>query len=547
MVLKSTAERVRRVLRDAGYRKDVMDEVATKVMARFDARLRIWMNTLPPYLVRSVLRRGLRAVHSGGFLFARVDRSPGRLVLLCREAWMALQRSTFLESARYRTVLPIVSEEWFIKDAEASLHRLLHQLGSSLKVRGNPRAGMPYAYWTVKNKSKLAAETPVVKLRPIIAHSCHPCRSVLSIGGRALSLVVEVATVAVQRRYPLHTPMWKLHAGSLEWVTKLLLHDGLVQCAEFDVEDCFLNTPRELVLAALDFWTSFSLTATRQRPWFSISKDGKHADHRGRPCSVHFWELSSTQLRGLVEWELTNNSTFQVVSASGRCHLAQHRGLPIGGHFSAALVELVALWREFTEPWPQLLDGRPTARYRDNYFVALSPGAALSFDADATAAALSALLAMPVKFEQVGEQIRCLELRLLFRPALPVHVTVAFRTDADRQGEAQNVVSWPGRRDPRTPRVLPGLLAGLAAKLRHYRAVGTGGFTASIRRAVSFVQAKGYPSKWWVRRFALLLLKQGVPAGCMPQRLRVALPTSTRRSQRSVDGQDEERALRPRR
>ena len=74
-----------------------------------------------------------------------------------------------------------------------------------------------------------------------------------------------------------------------------------------------------------------------------------------------------------------------------------------------------------------------------------------------------------------------------------------------------NVTAWPGRFDPRTPRVLTGLLAGLAAKLRHYRARGARGFTAAIRRAVQFVKAKGYPSRWWVRRFALALLRHGVP------------------------------------
>jgi hypothetical protein len=215
------------------------------------------------------------------------------------------------------------------------------------------------------------------------------------------------------------------------------------------------------------------------------------------------------------------------VAEEDLCCLQQHRGLPIGGHFSAALVELVALWREFAEPWPACLDGLVTARYRDNFFVGLTAEAVARADYQTMAAELSGLPAMPVKFEQVGSEIRCLELRLLFRLGLPVHVTVAFRTDLDRQGEANNVIAWPGRWDPRTPRVLPGLLAGLAAKLRQYRAPGTGGFTAAIRRAVSFVKDKGYPCRWWVRRFALALLRQGVPLGCMPQLLREAVSVAS--------------------
>ena len=152
--------------------------------------------------------------------------------------------------------------------------------------------------------------------------------------------------------------------------------------------------------------------------------------------------------------------------------LKQHLGLPIGGHFSAALVELVALWREYTEPRPPSLASFPTARYRDNYFVALPASAeALNY---MSVAELTQLRAMPVKFDQAGSEIRCLKLRLRFCEGMPVNVTVAFRTDPDRQGEAGNVTAWPGRFDPRTPRVLPGLLAGLAAKLRHYRAPGAG-------------------------------------------------------------------------
>ena len=526
-LMKVTEERVRKVLRGAGYHKDIVEGVSREVVGRFDAGVRAWLHNLPPYLIRSHLRRGLRPVHAAGFVFVRVDRSPGRVILVCREAWLALQRKTFLLSPRYSPVPGVVDDETFVQQAEASMRGVLRQAGSNLRVRPGPRAGMPYAYFTIKNKSILEAEVPMVKVRPIIAHACHPCRSVLALAGRALSLVVEVATTAVQARFPMHTAMWKLHCGSLEWVTKLQQRADVVQCAEFDVEDCFLNTPRGLVLQALDFWVGFSLSRTRQQPWFSISKDGKHADHRGRPCSVHFWELSAAHLRTIVAWELESNATFQVVGEGERLGLEQHRGLPIGGHLSAALVELVALWRELTEPWPVGLAGLPTARYRDNYFVGLSASAASGLDAQSLASQLSTLLAMPVKFEQVGAELRCLELQFHFLPERPVHVTVAFMTDVDRQGEAGNVTAWPGRWDPRTPRVLPGLLAGLAAKLRQYRAPGTGGYTAAIRRAVSFVRAKGYPSHWWMRRFALSLLRQGVPVPCLPPLLRniVCMPS----------------------
>ena len=67
-------------------------------------------------------------------------------------------------------------------------------------------------------------------------------------------------------------------------------------------------------------------------------------------------------------------------------------------------------------------------------------------------------------------------------------VIVAFRTDPDRQGESQDVTSWPPRPDPRTRLVLDSLLQGLASKLRLYRVPGTGGFTAVIRQALAFFE-----------------------------------------------------------
>ena len=191
------------------------------------------MQSLPAFLLRSNIRRGKRAVHAAGFLFVRADRSPGRIMLLCRDAWLALQRSVFLQSPRYSEVQGFSAED-FSDWATSSLQSLLKETGSSLKVRAGPRAGAPYAYWTIKNKSMLSAEVPRVKVRPIISHCCHPCRSVLSVAGRALALTVEVATVVVERKHPLHTPMWKLHAGSLAWVSLLSSRTDLVGCAEFD-------------------------------------------------------------------------------------------------------------------------------------------------------------------------------------------------------------------------------------------------------------------------------------------------------------------------
>ena len=263
-------------------------------------------------------------------------------------------------------------------------------------------------------KSRLSGERMLIKVRPIISHFFHPGRHVLHKVGRALSILVDMATNAVQGLRPAHVAMWRLHDGSRRWIEQLVRAYSTNGCVEFDVEDCFLNTRREMVMDALSYWLSYQFRRTRQQPDFSISKDSKKADHRGKPCSTHFWEISAETVKAVVDWELRHNSTFAVVDASGdRAVLRQHCGLPIGGHLSAALVELVALWREHTCAWPSLLQGRTTARYRDNVFVTST----LTDDDtifQRLAVDFSEMLSMPVKLEKVGTHVRCLELRLKF-------------------------------------------------------------------------------------------------------------------------------------
>ena len=80
--------------------------------------------------------------------------------------------------------------------------------------------------------------------------------------------------------------------------------------------------------------------------------------------------------------------------------LQQRKGLPIGGHLSAAYVELVALKQELECEWPLSLPG-VTSRYRGNFFIVVKEERA-SADRERTAVELSALLMMPVKFEWAG-------------------------------------------------------------------------------------------------------------------------------------------------
>ena len=249
---------------------------------------------------------------------------------------------------------------------------------------------------TIKQKSLLLQASAVIKLRPIISHFLHPCKVFLRRVARALSILASLAAHVVHETKGTHLPIWRMHQGTHQWLKMLTTQSELTHLAEFDVEDCFLNTPRELVVLALRFWIDFQFRRGRSTRFFAISKDAKDEDHLGRPCSPHFWEVSSDTVAATVEWELHHNAFFEVLNESGiNVVLKQEKGLPIGGHLSAALIKLVALHREMLQPSPALLCGTITARYRDNFFVAIPNSADCNMNE--TAAQLSELLCMPVK------------------------------------------------------------------------------------------------------------------------------------------------------
>jgi len=89
---------------------------------------------------------------------------------------------------------------------------------------------------------------PIIKVRPIFSHCFHPLRIALRRIARALAVLVMDARKLVVYKRPTHLSMWQLHSGSTEWLQRLEATYGGWGCEEFDVADCFLNTPRESVM-----------------------------------------------------------------------------------------------------------------------------------------------------------------------------------------------------------------------------------------------------------------------------------------------------------
>ena len=99
-----------------------------------------------------------------------------------------------------------------------------------------------------------------------------------------LSLLVEAAIPHVYATQQFHTPMWRLHKGTAAWLRSLARQNGIrpiQQLTEYDVVDCFLNMPRNLVLQAPHYW--LNIIRKRGALCFAISKDNKEADYLAEP------------------------------------------------------------------------------------------------------------------------------------------------------------------------------------------------------------------------------------------------------------------------
>ena len=121
----------------------------------------------------------------------------------------------------------------------------------------------------------------------MVTHSCHPNRIALRRVARALSILACLARVLVMERRPSHLPMWQLHSGSKDWLQRIGKTRGWWGCDEYDVADCFLNTPRNEVLESVRFLTSVAARCSRRQSCFAFAKDGKKGDHHDRPSSIH--------------------------------------------------------------------------------------------------------------------------------------------------------------------------------------------------------------------------------------------------------------------
>ena len=133
---------------------------------------------------------------------------------------------------------------------------------------------------------------------------------------------------------------------------------------------------------------------------------------------------------------------------------------------------------------------------------------------------LSTYYEMPIKFEGMGTSRRCLELCISLCPSSGMKCILSYMTDAERQGEGQDVTAWPSVRDPRARSVCRSMVLGLAAKIARYFGPETRGLPATLRKTILFLKQTLYPSNWWKRCLLRALLNRGIRPSVLPKCLR---------------------------
>ena len=239
--------RVKRYFRMAGFSEEVLEEAVSKVMMSIRGPLEQWHGTLPAVMNRSSLAQARKSAWNGGIVLCRVDRNPGRLIAVCRDVWVEFQNRTFLQNSRY-VKLDIAASGADVSYASSVPNSFIAEAGSCEAWIGRKPPGRrcrPQSYWTIKQKSLISsAEVVLLKIRPLNVHSCHPLRTALPRVARALSILVCDARILVLERRPLHLPMWQLHAGCKEWLTRVAETCGSWGCDEYDVNQLLFEHPK---------------------------------------------------------------------------------------------------------------------------------------------------------------------------------------------------------------------------------------------------------------------------------------------------------------
>ena len=99
-IIDDVTSQLDRILRRCGFPKEASSSVILDVVPSLRCSVSDMLSKIPKGLKGSFLTVQRKKINGSGFIFVRIDRNPARLILLCREAWVLLQRAAFV-SQRY--------------------------------------------------------------------------------------------------------------------------------------------------------------------------------------------------------------------------------------------------------------------------------------------------------------------------------------------------------------------------------------------------------------------------------------------------------------
>ena len=394
-----------------------------------------------------------------------LDKKTGHTVGACSVVRAQLFEQHFLLSPRYQVLHEFDSVQEASSLILSNLAEMASQLGLSRFVkRSSRKSAAPHGFLYIKHKSD--EMSGVLQVRPILSHAGHILRGLSSDISRCLTILTKLysqldsnlevltmpeRTTFFKKAQKISTPMPLLQAREI---------------GELDVEDMYINIPKDALLPAFDAMIQYIHNAEpnthRRRVRFdcvSISKFSKFGDKHGRaprPEDYTYYPLAF--IRKYIEFELTGNHLFR----AGSFVLAQHIGIPMGGKLSAQLSSMYLMYRESLNVNKSLFGPKVLcARYKDHLYFSGPAGSVIPC-LESWMKVLATAYAMPLQLGGTGGKIECLEALL---DATGAALSVSLRRKVVDGDAVKHIWRWPDPWSGNIQYLLRSLIPGVAAKV----------------------------------------------------------------------------------
>ena len=157
-VLADIRNQVCKKLRSCGLTKDEADIVSDRYRNTIHKPLAEYWESLPSFLLLDNIKSAMRPIYRANMVFVRIDRNPGRAILMCKALWVDLQQHIFVSCPRYSSSHKPLSSDTpgFAKDTIDDFQKyVLDATGVFVPLQAPAGACRPVGYWTVNRRQCL--------------------------------------------------------------------------------------------------------------------------------------------------------------------------------------------------------------------------------------------------------------------------------------------------------------------------------------------------------------------------------------------------------